>query len=51
MVVPDIEEAHRHLTEHGVEVSGIDDMAWGRFVFFRDPDGNAWAVQQIPPRE
>jgi predicted enzyme related to lactoylglutathione lyase len=50
MVVPDIEEAHAHLTSRGVEVSPIDDQAWGRFVYFADPDGNTWAVQQIPPR-
>jgi predicted enzyme related to lactoylglutathione lyase len=32
----------------GVEVSEINDFPWGRFVFFADPDGNAWSVQQIP---
>jgi predicted enzyme related to lactoylglutathione lyase len=50
MVVPDIEQAHAHLTSQGVDVSPIDDQAWGRFVYFADPDGNTWAVQQIPPR-
>ena len=33
-----------------VETSKINDMPWGRFVFFSDPDGNTWAVQQLPPR-
>jgi predicted enzyme related to lactoylglutathione lyase len=47
MVVSDIEQAHRELTERGIEVSEIDDQPWGRFVYFADPDGNAWAVQQI----
>ena len=50
IVVADIEAAHRELTERGAEVSPIDDQAWGRFVYFRDPDGNPWAIQQLPPR-
>jgi predicted enzyme related to lactoylglutathione lyase len=50
MVVPDIEAAHAELVERGVEVSEIQDFPWGRFVFFSDPDGNGWAVQQILPR-
>jgi predicted enzyme related to lactoylglutathione lyase len=50
LVVADIEAARRHLLERGVEVSEVSDFAWGRFVFFSDPDGNRWAVQQIPPR-
>jgi catechol 2,3-dioxygenase-like lactoylglutathione lyase family enzyme len=51
MVVPDIEAAHAELTGRGVEVGEIQDLPWGSFVFFSDPDGNAWAVQQIQPRE
>jgi catechol 2,3-dioxygenase-like lactoylglutathione lyase family enzyme len=51
LVVPDIEAAHAHLAGRGVEVSEIQDFEWGRFVFFTDPDGNGWAVQQIPPRD
>ena len=51
LVVPDIEAAHAHLTERGVEVSEIQEFPWGRFVFFKDPDGNGWAVQQLPPRD
>ena len=50
LVVDDIEAAHAQLRERGVDVSEIQDFPWGRFVFFSDPDGNAWAVQQIPPR-
>jgi predicted enzyme related to lactoylglutathione lyase len=47
MVVSDIEAAHAHLADGGVEVSEVQDFPWGRFVFFADPDGNRWAVQQI----
>jgi catechol 2,3-dioxygenase-like lactoylglutathione lyase family enzyme len=50
MVVPDIEAAHAELAERGVAVSDIDDTPWGSFVFFADPDGNRWSVQQIQPR-
>ena len=50
LVVEDIEAAHAHLKGNGVEVTDIDDMPWGSFVFFRDPDGNGWAVQQTQPR-
>src|SRR5262245_51274642 len=51
MVVPDIEDAHAELAGRGVEVSDVQDFPWGRFVFFSDPDGNRWAVQQLPPRD
>jgi catechol 2,3-dioxygenase-like lactoylglutathione lyase family enzyme len=50
IVVADIEAAHRELKGRGVDVSDVQDFAWGRFVFFADPDGNRWAVQEIPPR-
>jgi catechol 2,3-dioxygenase-like lactoylglutathione lyase family enzyme len=50
MVVSDIEAARAELAERGVEVSDIQDFPWGSFVFFADPDGNKWAVQQIQPR-
>jgi catechol 2,3-dioxygenase-like lactoylglutathione lyase family enzyme len=50
MVVPDIEAAHAELTGRGVEAGEIQDLPWGSFVFFSDPDGNAWAVQQSPGR-
>lgn len=46
VVVDDIEAAHDDLAGRGVEVSDVQDFAWGRFVFFADPDGNGWAVQQ-----
>ncbi len=50
LVVGDIQAAHDDLSGRGVQVSDIQDFPWGRFVFFTDPDGNGWAVQQIPPR-
>ena len=50
LVVPDIEAARRHLVEHGVEASEVQTFPWGAFVFFSDPDGNRWAVQQILSR-
>ena len=48
LVVEDIEAAWAELSGRGVEVSEIQDFPGGRFVFFSDPDGNDWAVQQIP---
>jgi predicted enzyme related to lactoylglutathione lyase len=50
MVVPDIEAARQELVGRGVEVSDVQRFDWGWFVFFTDPDGNGWSVQQIPPR-
>ncbi len=49
MVVADITEARAELEGRGVEVSEINDFPWGRFVFFSDPDGNSWSVQELPP--
>ncbi len=51
MVVSDIQAARAHLTERGVDVSDVQMMPWGALhLFFSDPDGNRWAVQEIPPR-
>jgi predicted enzyme related to lactoylglutathione lyase len=50
LVVDDIEAAHAELAGRGVDVSDVQHFPWGDFVFFSDPDGNAWAVQAIPPR-
>jgi predicted enzyme related to lactoylglutathione lyase len=50
LVVDDIHAARAELLERGVEVSEVDVQPWGSFVFFSDPDGNTWSVQQIPPR-
>jgi catechol 2,3-dioxygenase-like lactoylglutathione lyase family enzyme len=48
LVVDDIEAARDELSGRGLEVSDVQDFQWGRFVFFSDPDGNGWAVQQLP---
>jgi predicted enzyme related to lactoylglutathione lyase len=48
LVVDDIETARTELAGSGVEVSEVQDFPWGRFVFFADPDGNRWSVQQVP---
>jgi predicted enzyme related to lactoylglutathione lyase len=47
LVVSDIEAARAALAEGGVDVSEVQTFPWGRFVFFSDPDGNSWAVQEI----
>jgi predicted enzyme related to lactoylglutathione lyase len=51
LVVSDIEAARAELVEQGVDVSEVQVFDWGSFVFFSDPDGNGWAVQQIPARD
>jgi predicted enzyme related to lactoylglutathione lyase len=51
LVVSDINAARAELVERGVEVGEVQEFPWGRFVFFNDPDGNAWSVQQIPARD
>ena len=64
LVVPDIKEAHAELVGRGVEITGIqvydkDGLRPSRegdaldnvgFLYFSDPDGNSWAVQQISAR-
>jgi catechol 2,3-dioxygenase-like lactoylglutathione lyase family enzyme len=51
LVVPDINAARTELVGRGVDVSEVQNFPWGAFVFFNDPDGNGWAVQQLPARE
>jgi catechol 2,3-dioxygenase-like lactoylglutathione lyase family enzyme len=46
-VVADADEVHAELVQRGASVSEVEEQAWGRFVFFDDPDGNHWALQQI----
>jgi len=50
MVVSDIHAARAFLLERGVEVGEVQTFPWGAFLFFSDPDGNSWSVQQIPDR-
>jgi catechol 2,3-dioxygenase-like lactoylglutathione lyase family enzyme len=51
LVVSDVGVARAELAERGVEVSEIQEFPWGSFVFFSDPDGNGWSVQQLPARD
>lgn len=48
MVIDDAAAAHDELAGRGVDVSEVDHQPWGAFVYFTDPDGNAWALQQLP---
>jgi catechol 2,3-dioxygenase-like lactoylglutathione lyase family enzyme len=50
VVVENADDAHADLVERGVEASAVADLDWGRFVRFADPDGNTWAVQELPKR-
>ena len=50
MVVSDANEVRDELVKRGAEVSEIEVMLWGSFIYFDDPDGNKWAIQQLPPR-
>lgn len=47
LVVDDADVAREELAERGVEVSEVQNFPWGRFVFFKDPDGNGWALQAL----
>ncbi|MFD0365032.1 VOC family protein [Nocardia sp. GCM10030253] len=51
VVVASAEEAYRQLVAAGVEATPVKDMGWGLFTFFADPDGNKWAVQELPKRD
>ncbi|ASD22724.1 glyoxalase [Cryobacterium sp. LW097] len=51
MVVADADAARAQLVAAGVEASEVDEQDWGRFVYFSDPDGNTWSLQQLPPPE
>ena len=51
LVVADADAARAHLVENGVEAGEVQEFPWGRFVFFKDPDGNGWAVQEIQKRD
>ena len=51
VVVDDADAARAELAERGVEVGEVQEFPWGRFVFFSDPDGNQWSVQQIVPQQ
>ncbi|MGW4718441.1 glyoxalase superfamily protein [Nocardia sp. NPDC004260] len=48
IVVASADDAYRQLIAAGVDATPVEDLAWGRFTYFADPDGNKWAVQQLP---
>ncbi len=51
VVVTDVDVVRQELAGHGVETSAVDKQPWGWIIYFSDPDGNTWSVQQIVPRE
>jgi len=51
VVVEDVAAVREELMSRGVETGEVDVQAWGSFIYFRDPDGNTWSVQQLPPRD
>jgi predicted enzyme related to lactoylglutathione lyase len=51
VVVASAEEAYKQLVAAGVQATPVKDMGWGLFTFFADPDGNRWAVQELPKRD
>jgi predicted enzyme related to lactoylglutathione lyase len=50
VVVDDVHAARADLLQGGIEVGEVEDFPWGSFVYFADPDGNRWSVQQLPVR-
>ncbi|UQU62163.1 VOC family protein [Couchioplanes caeruleus] len=50
VVVADADAARAQLTQAGVEAGAVDEQSWGRFVHFRDPDGNSWSLQAVGSR-
>jgi catechol 2,3-dioxygenase-like lactoylglutathione lyase family enzyme len=51
IVIESAQVAHDELKAKGVEVSDVDNQPWGKFVYFSDPDGNTWSLQELPPKE
>ncbi|HKP71190.1 MAG TPA: glyoxalase superfamily protein [Pyrinomonadaceae bacterium] len=50
VVVSNADDARKELAGRGIEVTDVEELPWGRFVYFNDPDGNRWSVQEIPKR-
>ena len=50
LVVADADAARAELRGRGVDVTEVQDLPWGRFVQFADPDGNTWSLQELPQR-
>jgi catechol 2,3-dioxygenase-like lactoylglutathione lyase family enzyme len=51
VVVTSAAEARDQLLAHGVQATDVEELPWGRFVYFSDPDGNGWALQERPARK
>jgi catechol 2,3-dioxygenase-like lactoylglutathione lyase family enzyme len=51
LVVADIQVARSELLGRGLEVGDVDVQPWGSFLYFDDPDGNHWSIQQLPRRD
>jgi catechol 2,3-dioxygenase-like lactoylglutathione lyase family enzyme len=49
VVVDDVAKIRLELVDRGVDVTEVQTFPWGSFVWFSDPDGNGWAIQQLPP--
>jgi catechol 2,3-dioxygenase-like lactoylglutathione lyase family enzyme len=47
LVVDDADAARADFAGRGLDVGEVEDLPWGRFVYFKDPDGNSWNVQQV----
>lgn len=50
LVVEDVHKIHDELAGRGLEVSEVEKFDWGKFVYFNDPDGNKWSLQELPAR-
>ncbi|HTE58264.1 MAG TPA: glyoxalase superfamily protein [Verrucomicrobiae bacterium] len=48
MVVDDVRSLRQELKEKDVDITDIDKQPWGTFAYFKDPDGNAWTLQELP---
>ena len=50
LVVSDVAAVRRELIARGLDIGEVQEFPWGKFIFFTDPDGNRWAVQELQPR-
>jgi catechol 2,3-dioxygenase-like lactoylglutathione lyase family enzyme len=51
MVIKDAHAAREELLQRGAPVSDVEVLEWGTFVYFTDPDGNSWSLQELPKRD
>ena len=50
LVVDDARAARAELVARGVDATEVEDLPWGSFTYFSDPDGNRWSVQGLDRR-